>query len=166
MVWERFPACHDKCSGCDHTATARSGAKSKVISLGRACQKSCFKIPQFPCMAQEILWVITHNAQLGAAYSCSQLLPKQLLPLCHPPVEPRGPSTELLLETQGKGWEQLGKEGAVAEQRDSARHSTEATPPRLEGTASFGSQHVPRQEALEGAKGRIHSCIPTGTPQL
>lgn len=109
VVWEWFPACHDKCSSCHHTATAKSGAKSKVISLGRACQKSCFKIPQFPCVAQEILWVITHNAQLGAGYSCSQLLPNSFF-LCVTLLWSRvvlalqrASKELLLLETQGRG---------------------------------------------------------------
>lgn len=130
MAWEWLLACPDKFSSCNHAAAAKSGAKSKVVSLGRACQKSCFKIPQFPRMAQEILWVISHNAQLGAGYSCSQLLPKQLLPLCHPPLEPHGSSSAstelllLLLETQCKAWEQLRKEGAVVEQRGLSRGNT------------------------------------------
>lgn len=153
--------CHDKCSGCHHTATAKPGAKSEVTSLGRACQKSCFKIPQFPCVAQEILWVITHNAQLGAGYSCSQLLPNSFflcVTLLWSPVVlalQRASKELLLLETQGRGWEQLGREGAMAEQHNSARHSTEATPPRLVTTANFRSQHTPRQEAGEGTKGKF-----------
>lgn len=42
----------------------------------------------------------------------------------------------------------------MAEQQNSARHSTEATPPWLVTTASLRSWHVPHQEAVEDPKGK------------
>lgn len=144
VVWEQFLAYHDKCSSCNHRATARPGAESKVISLGRGCQKSHSKIPQFPCTRD-----IMGNYPQCTAWCWLQLLP--ITPQTAPSSVSPSPGAVWLRHSSvpaqschwkpgmGAAWEG-GSHGRAAEP---ARHSTEATPPCLVTTASFSSQLMP-----------------------
>lgn len=118
---EKFPARRDKCTGSKRRLPQRhhrqTGGRIKRHLIKEACQKSRFKKPQFSCTAQEILWVITHNAGLGAtaafnycpnsSFLCVTLLQSRTAPAQHCAGAETPPGT------RGEAAEQFGREGAM-----------------------------------------------------